>query len=73
MEKLIINVPEGKSTLVKALLKELGVTIEMEKMEPKEMDMEAYKEKILKIGVWSDEDLKSFEEATKDFNSVTPA
>lgn len=73
MEKLIINVPEGKSELVKALLKELGVTIEMEKMEPKEMDMEAYKEKILKIGVWSDEDLKSFEEATKDFNSVTPA
>jgi hypothetical protein len=28
METLIINVPEKKSTLVKQLLKELGVTIE---------------------------------------------
>jgi hypothetical protein len=28
METLLINVPEQKSTLVKQLLKELGVTIE---------------------------------------------
>ncbi len=68
MEKLIINVPEGKSALVKELLKELGVTIEQEKM-----DMEAYREKILKVGVWTDEDLKPIEEARSHFNSLKPA
>ncbi len=68
MEKLIINVPKGKSALVKELLKELGVTIEQEKM-----DMEAYREKILKVGVWTDEDLKPIEEARSHFNSLKPA
>lgn len=68
MEKLIINVPEGKSALVKELPKELGVTIEQEKM-----DMEAYREKILKVGVWTDEDLKPIEEARSHFNSLKPA
>lgn len=68
MEKLIINVPKRKSELVKALLKELGVTIEQEKM-----DMEAYRKKILEVGVWSDEDLKTMEEATTHFNNFKPA
>jgi len=68
MEKLIINVPEGKSALVKELPKELGVTIEQEKM-----DREAYREKILKVGVWTDEDLKPIEEARSHFNSLKPA
>ena len=67
MEKLIINVPEGKSALVKELLKELGVTIEKEKM-----DMEAYRKKILQVGVWSDEDLRPIEEAREAFNSLKP-
>ncbi len=68
MEKLIINVPESKSALVKELLKELGVTIQQEKM-----DMEAYRKKILEVGVWSDEDLKPMEEARAAFNSLKPA
>lgn len=68
MEKLIINVPEEKSQLVKQLLKELGVTIEQEKM-----DIEAYREKLLQVGVWSDEDLKPIEEARSHFNSLKPA
>ena len=68
MEKLIINVPEEKSALVKELLKELGVTIEQEKM-----DMEAYREKLLQVGVWSDEDIKPIEEARTHFNSLKPA
>ena len=67
MEKLIINVPKGKSALIKELLKELGVTIEQEKM-----DMEAFKEKILQIPVWSDEDVKPIEEARNAFNSLKP-
>lgn len=68
MEKLIINVPEEKSQLVKQLLKELGVTIEQEKM-----DMEAYREKILQVGVWSEEDIKPIEEARTHFDSIKPA
>ncbi len=67
MEKLIINVPEEKSQLVKQLLKELGVTIEQEKM-----DMEAHLKAIAEIPVWSDEELKAFEETTKHFNSFKP-
>lgn len=67
MEKLIINVPEEKSALIKELLKELGVTIEQEKM-----DMEVYRKKILQVGVWSDEDLKPIEEAREAFNSLKP-
>lgn len=67
MEKLIINVPKGKSALIKELLKELGVTIQQEKV-----DMEAFKEKILQIPVWSDEDVKPIEEARNAFNSLKP-
>lgn len=68
MEKLIINVPEEKSQLVKALLKELGVTIVQENF-----DKEAYLKKITEIPVWSEEDVRAFEEATKTLNSLTHA
>ena len=68
MEKFIINVPEEKSQLVKALLKELGVTIEHEKM-----DMEAHLKEIANMPVWSDEDLKPIEEARTHFDSLKPA
>ncbi len=67
MEKLIINVPEEKSALIKELLKELGVTIEQEKM-----DMEAYRKDLAQVSTWSDEDLKVFEENTQHFNSINP-
>ncbi len=68
MEKLIIYVTKRKSALVKELLKELGVTIEQEKM-----DMEAHRKKIAEMPVWSDEDLKPIEEAREAFNSLKPA
>ncbi len=67
MEKLIINVPESKSVLVKAVLKELGVTIEQEKM-----DKEAHLKEIADMPVWSDEDLKPMEDAREAFNSLKP-
>ncbi|RYE10933.1 MAG: hypothetical protein EOP44_01580 [Sphingobacteriaceae bacterium] len=67
MEKLIINVPEEKSQLVKQLLKELGVTIEKEKM-----DMEAYRKDLAQVSTWSEEDIKIFEENTQCFNSINP-
>jgi hypothetical protein len=68
MEKLIINVPEEKSTLVKQLLKELGVTIQQEGT----FDSALYEQKLLNISVWNDEDLKIFEESKSAFESLKP-
>lgn len=65
MEKLIINIPEEKSQLVKQLLKELGVTIEQEKM-----DMEAYRKDLAQISTWTDEEVKIFEETIKHLNNT---
>lgn len=65
MEKFIINVPEEKSQLVKALLKELGVTIEHEKM-----DMEAYRKDLAQVSTWNDEEVKIFEETIKHLNNT---
>ena len=65
MEKLIINVPEEKSQLVKQLLKELGVTIEQEKM-----DMEAYRKNLAQVSTWTDEEVKIFEETIKHLNNT---
>jgi hypothetical protein len=68
METLIINVPENKSALVKAVLKELGVTIQ----ELPKKNLSAYKQKIAKIPVWADEDIKPIEEARKGFECFKP-
>jgi hypothetical protein len=57
MEKLVINIPERKSTLVKQILKGLGVIIQQET----HSNISAYKQKIAKISTWSDDDLKIFE------------
>ncbi|WP_419801500.1 hypothetical protein [Mucilaginibacter sp.] len=65
MEKLIINVPEEKSQLVKQLLKELGVTIEQEKM-----DMEAYRKDLAQVSTWSEEEVKIFEETIEHLNKT---
>ena len=69
MEQLVINVPDKKSALVKQILEELGVTIQ----QPQKGMSSEYKEKIAKISVWSDEDLKIFDESRKAFNSLKPA
>lgn len=66
MEKLVIHVPEAKSALVKALLKELGVAIEWNPMEK-----EAYLKKITEMPAWSEEDVTAFEEAIKTMNGLT--
>nr|WP_294895718.1 hypothetical protein [uncultured Pedobacter sp.] len=52
METLIINIPEQKSDLVKTLLTELGVTFQKEVQSEK-----IRKEKLLKISVWSEEEI----------------
>ncbi len=68
MERLVINVPEKKSTLVKQILKVLGVTIQQEsKFTPS-----AYKQKLTRVATWSDEDLNIFEESKKAFENLKP-
>ena len=57
MVRLIIDIPEEKSSLVKQILKELGVTIEPEKIE----NISEARRKLANVSVWSDEDVKVFE------------
>ncbi len=68
MEKLIINVPEEKSILVKQILKELGVIIQQESIS----NIASYKQKLLNISIWSDEDVQIFEERKNAFEGLKP-
>lgn len=68
MERLVINIPERKSTLVKQILKGLGVTIQQEsKSTPS-----TYKQKLTKLTTWPGEDLSVFEETKKAFENLKP-
>jgi cysteine synthase len=64
METLIINIPDKKSTLVKQILRGLGVTIQEKHTHSN------YKDKLAKVTTWNEEDLKSFNDAKKSFNSL---
>ena len=68
MEKLTINVPEKKSSLVKQILTGLGVTIQQKSP----ANITAYKKKLAKISVWSDEDLKFLKESNNAFENLKP-
>jgi hypothetical protein len=56
--------PKNKSKLVKQLLKELGVIIISES----KADIAARKERLLNVSVWTEEDLKVFDENKRVFN-----
>lgn len=68
METLIINIPDKKSTLVRQILKGLGVTIQ-ENSQTKES---VYRKKLLKVSTWEEEDLKNFEDSRKSFEDLRP-
>lgn len=68
MERLIINIPEKKSTLVKQILKVLGVTIQLEG----KSISSTYKQNLTKVTIWPDEDLIIFEESKKAFENLKP-
>jgi cysteine synthase len=68
METLIINIPDKKSRLVKQILKGLGVTIH-----EKHFSSTSYKDKIQHVSVWTDDDLKPFDNAKNSFESLNPA
>jgi hypothetical protein len=68
MERLTINIPEEKSSLVKQILKELGVIIQPEK----KVNLSDIRKKLANVSVWSDEDLKVFEESKTAFENLKP-
>ena len=68
METLIINIPEKKSALVRQMLKDMGVTIQ----QAGKKDISGYKQKLTQVSVWSDDDLKVFEESKKAFEDLKP-
>jgi len=68
MERLVIDIPNGKSTLVKQILRGLDVTIQQEiKSQPS-----AYKKKISQVSTWTEEDLKAFDESKNAFENLLP-
>ncbi|WP_157278856.1 hypothetical protein [Olivibacter sitiensis] len=68
MERLVINIPESKSSLVKQILKGLGVTIQQES----KSNSSIYKKKLTKVTTWSDEDVNILEESKKAFGDFKP-
>jgi hypothetical protein len=68
MEKLTINIPDKQSTLVKQILKGLGVTFQHET----HATPSAYKAKLAKVSTWSDEDTQFVEEGKKAFEDLKP-
>lgn len=68
MERLTINIPEEKSSLVKQILKELGVIIQPEK----KVNISDVRKKLANVSVWSDDDLKVFEESKTAFENLKP-
>lgn len=68
MERLTINIPKTKSSLVKQILKELGVIIQPEK----QVNISDFRKKLANVSVWSDDDLKVFEESKTAFENLKP-
>ena len=66
MEKLVINVPEVKSNIVKQILHGLGIYIEGDQLVAKGN----YKQKLLNTAVWSDDDLKPIVEGKNLFDNL---
>lgn len=66
MKKLTINIPNEKSSLVKQILKELGVIIE----NATKSDSTSYKERLTKVFNWSEDDVMVFEQAKRAFDNL---
>lgn len=63
MERLVINIPETKSNMVKKVLHSLGVSITGVET-PKKGNL---RQKLLNGPTWTEEELKLIEEARKSF------
>lgn len=68
METPVVNIPENKSSLVKQILAEPGVTIQKQSKPAKS----TFKQNLARVSVWTDNDLTVFEESKKAFDSLKP-
>ncbi|MGF7082349.1 hypothetical protein [Mucilaginibacter sp. UYCu711] len=68
MERLVIDIPEKKSTEVKQMLRDMGVTIQQES----HVTTSDYKQKLTTVSTWSADDVKFFEESKKVFENLKP-
>ncbi|ETZ22853.1 hypothetical protein [Pedobacter sp. V48] len=70
MQKPIISEEGDKSMLtVKRKLRELGVNLQ----HTSPQDRKANQERLLKISVWTEEDLKMIEDTRQSFGAIKPA
>jgi hypothetical protein len=68
MEQITINIPDLQSEEIKSFLKSRGIAVNS----PKSLNMDAYRKKIANIGVWTDEDIKVFNENRKVLDNFNP-
>ncbi|EHQ26487.1 hypothetical protein [Mucilaginibacter paludis] len=68
MERITINIPDSQSEEIKSFLKSKGIVVDS----PKSLNIEAYQKKIANIGVWTDEDLKLFDDNRKLLDNFNP-
>ncbi|MGN7205871.1 hypothetical protein ACTHQF_16485 [Pedobacter sp. SAFR-022] len=68
MERLTIEIPESKSALVKQILEALGVVIKAKK----QANTGDFRKKLADVTVWSEDDLKVFEESKIAFERLKP-
>ena len=68
MERLVIEIPDNKSKLVKQILKEFGVNFKSEMKE----NLSDFQKALLKVSVWSEKDIKELE-SVKPFEGLKPA
>ena len=66
MEKLVITIPDAKSTIVKQVLHSMGVLLPGQ-VSPKKGD---YRNRLLNVSVWSEEDLKPVSDSGQSFNGL---
>ena len=66
MERLVIKVPEKKSSLVRQILRGLGVVV----LQDNNVSHSSYKQKLTSISTWDDDEVKKIEESKKSFQSL---
>lgn len=66
MKKLVIDIPDKRSSIVKQILQGLRVTIHEVALPVKGN----YREKLLNVSAWTEDELKVFEENKQRFNNL---
>ncbi len=69
MGKAIIDSSDKKSQIVKKILAGMGIDAE----NPKKHSTEDYREKLMEVSVWSEEDIKAMEDAGNSLDKFKPS